>query len=404
MAIVDQSPASSIAATLQTPVRVEVGRTPARIALAHDWLVGLRGGELVLDRIAGVIASRHTRGPLYTMFASGGPLTPELARWTTRTSPLAAMPPAARRWLLPAYPAAVASLSRAVARDHRREPIDLVVSTSSAAIKGLRTPRSVPHLCYCHAPARYVWGQHAEYRRTGGPAALGLAVAAPAYRRWDRSTAPRVTRFIANSAYTARQIRACYGREATVVHPPARTGLFTPDPAVTREDFWLAVGALVPYKRFDLAIEAARAAGAPLVIIGDGSDRARLEALADGSVRFLGSVDLATLIDHYRRARLLVFPQVEDFGIAAVEAQACGCPVLARAAGGALDSVIDGVTGALFGDEAGGDDPAEVAKAAARVPSDAEACRRQAERFSEESFDRAIATIIDRTLADQSAR
>lgn len=353
----------------------------------------------MLDRIARVVGSRCTPGPLYTMFASAKPLTPELAKWAVRTSPLSALPAGARRWLLPAYPAAVAALSRRLEREHRREPVDLVVSTSSAAIKGLRAPEGVPHLCYCHAPARYVWGQHDEYRRSGGLASMGLALAAPAYRRWDRRTAARVTHFLANSAYTASQLRECYGRNSTVVHPPARTDVFTIDGSIGREDFWLAVGALVPYKRFDLAIRAAKAAGARLVIIGDGSDRARLEKMGGPGVEFRGSVGLESLVDHYRRARLLVFPQIEDFGIAAVEAQACGCPVLARRAGGALDSVLDGVTGAFFE----GEDPAEIARVAASVPQDAAACRRNAERFSEAGFDRAIATIIDQVLA-QSAR
>lgn len=400
MAIVDDSRPPAVGTALDAqPVRVDARARTGRIALAHDWLVGLRGGELVLDRLASLIRSKHEPAGLYTMFARDRALTPELAKWQAFASPLDHLPAGARRWLLPAYPSAVRSLSKRLARDHAREPIDLLLSSSSAAIKGLKPPKSVPHVCYCHAPARYIWNQQDAYRNAGGPAALGLRLAGPAYRRWDRATSTRVTRFLANSRFIADQIRTCFGRQATVVHPPVRTDTFTPDPATPRQSHWLAIGALVPYKRFDLAIAAAKAAGAELTIIGDGPDRDRLLQLAGSGVTFLGSVDEPALIEHLRRARLLIYPQVEDFGITAVEAQACGCPVLARRAGGALETVIDGTTGVLFE----GDGPAEIARAADRVPPDSpelrSACRSNAERFSEARFDRAIATIIDQTLS-----
>ena len=382
-----------------------------RIALAHDWLVGLRGGELVLDRLArpetyATDGFTPTLAALYAMFDDGRPLTPTIDALPKRIARLGRGGIAAgrlRRWLLFAYPALVGELSRMLARDHAREPLDLLVSTSSAAIKGLHPPVGVPHLCYCHAPARYLWSRRAEY---GGPGlggkarAAGLALCGPALRGWDRRTAAHVSRFLANSTHTAGLVRDAFDVEAHVVHPPVRTDVFTVDDTVEREDFWLVVSALEPYKRTELAIEAAEIAGVELRIAGDGSQRALLEqraARARTPVRMLGRVSDDELIDLYRRARLLVFPQVEDFGIVAVEAQACGCPIVARHAGGALDTVIDGETGACFE----GEDPAEVARAAERAPHDAAACRRNAERFAEVRFDDAVRAHVAELLAQR---
>ncbi|MCH7961838.1 MAG: glycosyltransferase [Planctomycetes bacterium] len=289
----------------------------------------------------------------------------------------------ARRWLLPAYPSAVRDLGRQMARDHRRCEIDLVISTSSAAIKGLAPPPGVPHLCYCHSPARYVWSRKDEYTKGVGLASTGLRLFGPSFRAWDRRSARNVTRFIANSSYTAGQIRSCYGRDATVVHPPVETAFFTPAEEPKREDYWLLVGAMEPYKRADLAIATANQAAHPLVVVGQGTQRAQLERLAGPTVTFTGSVSDRALREHYRRARLLLFPQVEDFGITAVEAQACGCPVVARGEGGALDTVLDGDTGSLFHESSS----AAMIEAIARCPTGAHAaCRSNSLRFSVERF------------------
>lgn len=375
---------------------------PPRIALAHDWLCGYRGGEAVLERIARLVVRRYTPGRLYTMFDDGRPLAPMVDALPRTASPLNRVPLGAtrlRRWLLPFYSIAVERLGDALARDHAREPIDLLISTSSAAIKGLRPPPGVPHLCYCHSPARYVWSRMEDYGR--GLRGLGLRLAANEFRAWDRASAASVTAFIANSTHTAHQVRTCFGRGATVVHPPVRTDFYTPEAGRTREDFWLFVGALEPYKRADLAIEAAHLAGTRLVIAGDGSQRHVLRRLAGrrggsgGRIEFLGRVSDERLRELYRTASLLLFPQVEDFGIIAAEAQACGLPVVARAAGGALDIVIDGATGALFDDPT----PEDVVRAAARAPRGCdELCRSCALRFSEGRFDEAIAAQIEAVL------
>lgn len=363
-----------------------------RVAIAHDWLCGYRGGEAVLDRIVQVLAREHEIAGLFVMFDDERGLTPAIDALPKHVAMLGRLPLAStrlRRWLLPLYPRAVADLSRRLAREHAGKPIDMLISTSSAAVKGLKPPPGVPHVCYIHSPARYMWSREAEY--AGGLRGLGLGLYREHFKRWDRATAASVTAFIANSTHTAAEVKRCYGREAGVIFPPVRTEFFTPRESPKRESFWLVVSALEPYKRVDAAIAAAKVAGAELFIAGKGSQRAPLEQLAGSNVRFLGRVSDEALRDLYRRARLLAFPQVEDFGIVAAEALACGLPVVARRAGGAMDIVIDGVNGALF------DTPtaAEIVAAAERCPHGADAaCRAGAMRFREERFDQEIRALL----------
>ncbi|MDX2132231.1 MAG: glycosyltransferase [Planctomycetota bacterium] len=368
---------------------VEHAATRPRVALAHDWLVGLRGGEFVLDAIARAMSAWCEVGPVYTMFDSGAALTPTLDALPRVVSRVGRLPGAnaLRRHLLPLYPRAVADLSARLARDHARTPYDLLISTSSAAIKGLRAPEGVAHLCYCHSPARYVWSQRGAYAGAGALVRTGLRLAGPRFRAWDRATSAHVTRFLANSTHTAREIARCFGRESEVVFPPVRTGFYTPpEKDARRGEHALVVAALEPYKRTEVAIRASALGGRALRVVGEGSDAERVRRVAcevSGRVEFLGRVGDERLRAEYRAARMLLFPQIEDFGIIAVEAQACGLPVVARRAGGARDSVLDGVTGALYD----GESAEAMAAAMARCPRDAgRACRENAARFGEESF------------------
>ena len=370
-----------------------------RVSLAHDWLVGMRGGEFVLDRLA------RLYGPttLYTLVRNNQPLSDAIEACTVRTSALQRMPGAPgrlRRWYLPLAPLAVERL--------RVEPCELLISTSSSVIKAIHPPDGAAHLCYCHSPARYIWEQTDDY--SVGSArhlrSLGLRLMRRPFKRWDRRTAARVTRFLANSAHTAARIQRCYGREAAVVYPPVRTNEFTPDPGVPRQRWLLVVAALEPYKRVDLAIGAAQRTGRHLKVIGDGSQAAALRAQARRSgahVEFLGQVGPDLLREHYRRAAALVFPQLEDFGIAAVEAQAAGCPVIAFAGGGALESVTD-ATGLFFADQSVDALADAIDRFDRHGPFDPAACRRNAERFNEAAFDDAIRRHVHELTSHASAQ
>ena len=375
--------------------------------------MGYRGGEAVLDRICRVAQHLGDVSTLYTMFADADarasfPLDPPggVRAIDPITTPALSHLPGARalrRWMLPAYPALVAQLSRRLAADHAKAPIDLLVSTSSAAIKNLRPPRGVTHICYCHSPARYLWGQHAAYTLGAGGRlrSAGLNLFGERLRTWDRASTASAHVLLANSTHVQSMIRRCYGRESTVLHPPVDTAFFTPPPAGRpRSSRWLSVGALEPYKRVDLAIHAAGLVKAALTIVGTGSQQRSLEALAGharargATIEFLGRAAPATLRELYQTAGVLLFPQEEDFGIVAVEAQACGMPVAALDAGGARDTVIAGQTGVFF---TAPDDAAALARAAHDCLSMGDvnaACRASAERFAVERFDRRFAEMI----------
>ncbi len=368
---------------------------PADVVLAHDWLVGMRGGERVLERLA----ARFGPTDLMLLVDDGRPHAPAIDACPRHVSPLQRIPGGAgrlRRHLLPLMPWAVERL--------RPRPCRLLLSTSSAVMKSIRPPDGAVHVCYCHSPARYAWDQAADYAvgRGGLVRRAGLAVVGPRFRRWDRRTASRVHVLVANSRHTADRIRRCWGRDARVVAPPVRTDRFTPGSG-PRESWFLVVAALEPYKRTDLAIEAALRLGVPLRIVGDGSQR---EALAQraregrrrgATIDLLGRVDDDELQALYRTAAGLVFPQVEDFGIVPVEALACGCPVVAVGRGGALDTVDESV-GTLAGEQTV-DAIADGMRRLLERPPDPAACRARAERFSGPRFDAAMDAVVADALA-----
>lgn len=340
---------------------------------------------MVLDAVLTTLRAHGADVPeLLVMFDDRAPITPAIDATPRYTSPLGRIPLLSRRlrrWMLPLYPLAVRSLSARLASLHRRRPIDLLISSSSAAVKSIRPPRGVPHLCYIHSPARYLWARQSEYAEGSPLRRLGLSLFSPTLRAWDARTSAHVTKFLANSTHIAAEVRRCYGREASVLHPPVRTAYFTPG-AGAEATFALVVAAIEPYKRTELAMQAAALAGLPLRIAGDGSIRTMLERSAPPGVTFLGRINDAALLDLYRSARCLIFPQIEDFGIVAAEAVCAGCPVVARAAGGALDIIRDGVTGALFRNDA----PDDIARAIASCPPRRHDTRDDADRFSEARF------------------
>lgn len=361
-----------------------------RVVLVHDWLTGMRGGEHVLAAIARLAPDAD----LVTLVHVRGSVSPELEARRIRRSWIARLPWPARfyRHYLPLFPAAIEHFDL--------DDADVILSTSHCAAKAIVPTGRAVHVCYSHSPMRYAWDQFPWYF---GPDRLGRAghVLArhtlAALARWDRDTAPRVHRFLANSAYVAGRIGRYYNREAAVVPPPVETGWFTPGTASPGAHF-LVVSALVPYKRIDTAIRAAAILGVPLTIIGTGPDDARLRALAGPDVTFLGHVDATTLREAYRSARALLMPGEEDFGIAPVEALACGRPVVALGRGGACETVDHGATGWLVADESA----EALADAMARVgtlPSTPDERRARALRFSPDRFVDTFSLRVTEALA-----
>ncbi len=312
-----------------------------KTAVVHDWLNGMRGGEKVLEEILPLVPDPT----IFTLFHVPGSVSPGIERHPIRASFLNRLPFSRRlyRQFLPLFPRAVESFDLS--------GFDLVVSSSHCVAKGARAPAGVPHLCYCHTPVRYAWDQFDDYfpRETTRLFRLKKIVI-DRLRDWDRATAGRPTRFLANSSAVAERIRRHYGRSSDVVAPPVDVDFFSGG-ATPREPFLLAVGSLVPYKHYEVAIEAARRLGRPLVLVGRGPEERRLRALATPSVQFLADLDRERLRDLYRRCFAFVQPGEEDFGISLVEATACGAPVAALGRGGARDTVFDGVNGVLSAEE-----------------------------------------------------
>lgn len=362
-----------------------------RVALVHDWLVTLGGA----DRTLLAMHDLFPHAPVFTSLYDPARLPGEFQRLDVRPSWLQRIPGATQqhRWLLPIMPLAF------LAMDLR--PYQVVLSSSHACAKGIRVPHGAVHICYCYTPMRYAWDATSTYVRSLPFLSRPLATAALlALRRWDYQTAQRVDHFIAISEHVAGRIRRHYGRHATVIYPPVDTEYFTP--SGRPEGFSLVVSRLVPYKRVDLAVEAFNRLNRPLVVVGGGPEAARLRAMARPNVTFVGEVSDAALRGYYRQCSTLVFPGEEDFGLVPLEAQACGRPVVAFGRGGALESVVDGLTGSFFFDPTV---DALVAAVRAFDPSAyaQRAIRAHAERFSRQRFLTEMGKFVEQTLTNGSA-
>ncbi|HKC57374.1 MAG TPA: glycosyltransferase [Vicinamibacterales bacterium] len=386
----------------------------SRVALVHDWLTGMRGGEKVLE----ALCEQYPDADIFTLFHVPGSVSPAIERHRIITSGLQKLPFARTRYrtLLPLYPTAIEQFDL--------DAYDLVISSSHCAAKAVVAPGRARHICYCHSPMRYAWDQFDAYF---GPERVGAFASRWLYApmlgrlaRWDAATASRVGRFVANSHHVAGRIRRYYNREATIVYPPVDTSFYHPDTTPPGQHF-LIVSALVPYKRIDVAIDACRRAGAALRIVGDGPDRARLERHANGSstppgaspstslgtspstslgtghVEFIGRATNDEIRDQYRRALAVLLPGEEDFGIVPVEAQACGRPVVAFARGGALETVIPGETGILFDELSSASLTAALERAAA-TRFDVDRLRANAQRFSRERHVERMRAVVEETL------
>ncbi len=366
------------------------GRGAPRVALVHDWLTGMRGGEKVLE----VLCDLFPAAPIYTLLHFPGSVSATIESHPIHPSFLQRAPGARRHYrsYLPLFPSAIESFDLS--------SYDLVVSTSHCVAKGAIPAPGAFHLCYCHTPMRYVWDQEHAYfpRRTGVAARLrGLVLAG--LRAWDAASAPRVDLFVANSRFVAERIRRYYGRDAEVVHPPVDVEFFTPAPG--GEDarrgpgsYCLVVAALAPYKRPEWAIEACARLDVDLKIVGDGPGRERLARRAGPRTHLLGRVEGAALRDLYRGAICLLQPGVEDFGIASVEALACGTPVVALGRGGVLDVVEDGVHGVLTETEGDVEELATAVDRARRTCFSRSTLRARAEAFAGQRFAASLQSLL----------
>ena len=370
-----------------------------RVAVVHDWLTGMRGGEKVLE----AICELFPRAELHTLVRVPNTVSAALEARSIRSSAVGLLPAVGRfyRHLLPLYPAVVETFDL--------DRYDLVISSSHCAVKSVIRPGRAVHVCYCHSPMRYAWDQFRAYfgpEQVGRLPHLVLRPMMAALARWDAATAGRVDAYVANSRYVAGRIRRYYNRGSTVVYPPVDTEFYRlsessvqprPGPSAERPAF-LVVSALVPYKKIDVAIAACRAAGAPLKVVGSGPELARLQRLAGPEAQFLGWRSNEEIRELYQQAAAVLLPGVEDFGMVPVEAQACGCPVVALGAGGACETVIDGETGVLVPD---GSVEALTAglNRARTIQFDSASIRRHALRFSRERFKTEFSAVVDDALS-----
>lgn len=383
-------------ATSKMPIRPPDGPSPfatevRRIAIAHDWLVTYAGSERVVQELLRAFPDPR----LVTTLARPSALPAEFSG--AEPSFLQRIPGARdhHEWMLPLMP-----LSWRVRRP--LDGVEAVVSSSHACAKAVRVAPGTPHLSYCHTPMRYAWDFASEQTRFPSPVRPLARAMMVGFRHWDRSTAQRVTRFVANSAAVAQRIARHYGRLSEVIHPPVDTDFFTPGPQPAGDEF-LYVGRLVSYKRADLTVEAFADLPYRLLVVGEGHLKAELMAKATPNVTFLGKVTNASLRDLYRRAAAMVFPADEDFGISMVEAQACGTPVISVARGGALDIVQPGYSGLLTEP----DDVQELRRAIRRAAGanwDRATIRESAEEFSADRFRDRMRWAVEDMIHDPRPR
>jgi glycosyltransferase involved in cell wall biosynthesis len=365
-----------------------------RIAIAHDFLVQYGGAERVLE----VLCEMFPGAPVFSLFYDEQRTRGRFRAQEVRTSPLNRIPFAGPRighhhhlffW---SFPKAIESFDFS--------GFDMVFSSSASYSKGVRPPSHVPHVCYCYTPTRYLWEDIRKYVNGVLASTPATAVGETLFRvmrRWDRKAALRPTKLVAVSTYIAERIREVYGRVPdAVIFPPVDTVTYAPDggpPRQPQDGYLLMVGRLLPYKRFDLGIEACTRLGQPLKVAGVGRERDRLGAMAGPTVEFLGWVAEAELPRLYRGARALIFPQVEDFGLVAAEAVACGTPVIAYRGGGALDIVQEGRNGVFFDRQ----DADSLAAAIRRLDASRfqpRAVSETAQRFSRPRFEAEMLAVV----------
>jgi glycosyltransferase involved in cell wall biosynthesis len=366
---------------------------PTKVALIHDWLLGLRGGERVLE----AICELYPEAEIFTLFHTPGEVGPIIERHRITASFLNNFP-RKKRWyrhLLPLFPLAIErfDLSR----------FDLVISSSHCVAKGILPSPKAVHVCYCHTPMRYAWDRYGDYF-LGGATEPFLVPFIHYLRMWDVTSSARVDHYVANSEWVAHRIQKYYRRESSVVNPFVDLEQITFVPQA-REDYYLVVSAFAPYKRIDLAIEACNRLERRLIIVGEGQEADKLKRLSGKTVEFAGRLDRQKLWGLYSRAKALLFPGEEDFGITPLESMACGTPVIALARGGVTESVLAGETGMFF-QEPNVESLVQTILAFEHLPRPIEpaVCRQRAENFSKSDFQRKFSAEVEHAWSQRDLR
>jgi glycosyltransferase involved in cell wall biosynthesis len=372
-----------------------------KVALVHDWLTGMRGGENVLE----IFCDMFPQADLYTLIHVKGSVSKTIEDRAIHTSFLQHIPGVEKRyrWFLPLMPMAIGSL--------RLEGYDLVLSSSHCVAKGIN-PGGAPHLCYCFTPMRYAWDMYGDYfnpRRFSPVTLSAIGAVMPYMRNWDVRTSSRVDRFIGISNHVAERISRHYDRDADVIYPPVDVDFYTPG-AEDEKEGYIVVSAFAPYKRVDLAVEAFNKMGKPLHIVGGGEDDGRLKRAAGPSITFESGAARERLRELYRKSSALIFPGEEDFGIVPVEAMACGTPVIAYGKGGATETVIplggDKNPTGLFFEQQTVEGLIEAVRRfeTERSVFNTAALRENAERFSKAVFVERISTAVREFLETPGGR
>ena len=360
-----------------------------KVAIIHYWLVSMRGGERVLERICDMFPDAD----LYTHVYLPENMSAKINAMNVKTTFISKLPSAAKLYqsYLPLMPRALEQLDL---RDY-----DLVISSESGPAKGVITRPDAASLCYCHSPMRYLWDQYHTYHEAAGKLSkLAMPLLMHSLRNWDTISASRVDHYAANSSFVRRRIAKFYGRDSQVIFPPVSVDEFK---AETPEDYYLWVGQLVPYKRPDVAIEAFNASGRPLWVVGDGGASESLRAKAKPNIRFSDRLSFPELKQAYAKAKALVFTAEEDFGIVPPEAMASGRPVIAYGRGGALETVVEGKTGLFYREQTPAALNAAVDALEAWLPSfSSDACVEHARMFAPEVFDKRFGDFVQMGLAN----
>jgi glycosyltransferase involved in cell wall biosynthesis len=359
-----------------------------RVALVHDWLNGMRGGEKVLEAFATIFPESK----IYTLFCDPEKISTDLKKHSITTSFIQHIPKRKKYYqhFLPLFPKAIERF--------KFDNTDLVISSSHCVAKGAVVGDDILHICYCHSPMRYIWDRFDDYFSKDRLSFLRykfIQTVAGYIRKWDMKTSARVDLFIANSNFVKWRINKYYGRPARVIYPPVDTDYFTPG-QTRNNDYFLTVSAIVPYKKINLVVEAFRGLKEKLVVVGDGPELFKLVNMSPENVTFTGWIDRENLREYYRNCKALIFPGVEDFGIAPVEVQACGKPVIAFCEGGVRDTVygpviddldsFDGTITGLFFKHQTVEAIKESIEAFSKITFDGDDIRNNALRFSNKNF------------------